>query len=699
MSERYRLGVDIGGTFTDAVLIDEESGSVMIEKVPTTPRDFSEGFLHATRRLSDKADVGPTLLSFIVHATTVATNAVLSQRGAQAGLLATEGFQDVLEIARQVRYELYNLQTEKPAPLIPRRHCVGVPERLDHRGEVVTPLDEAAVVRAIDLLLEQGVESVAVCFLHSYLNPVHERQAAEIIRRRNPDLPVSLSSDVAPEIREYWRASTAAANAYVIPVVRTYLERLERKLEGAGIGTDVHIMQSSGGIMSADDAMKRPVRMLESGPAAGVTAAAHFAKLMGLPDAISFDMGGTTAKVGLILDGRPSVLPEFEVGSASGSGTGLAKGSGYPILAPVIDLVEVGAGGGSIAWIDPGGLMRVGPQSAGADPGPVSYRRGGTEPTVTDANLVLGRLDPDSLVGGELQLSREAAREAIAAKCAWPLGMDVNEAAMGIVEIANTTMVGAMRLISVQRGYDPRDFTLVTTGGAGPLHANRLAQELGVPSIVVPPSPGVASALGMLVTNLRYDYRLTRLQPLADLRLDELNSLFARLESEARVAMKDRGLNEDHTVLERYLDLRYVGQSWNLSVPVPRTELGVADVGKLREAFDSQHERRYGFSVPDEPVELVNVGLSATGIVRKPKLREVPKGGASPDAALIAKKAVYFAESGGFTDAPFFDRYRLQVGNVVRGPAVIQEMDATTVIHPGYTAEVARHGVLLIQIE
>ncbi|MDP9222388.1 MAG: hydantoinase/oxoprolinase family protein, partial [Actinomycetota bacterium] len=436
----YRVGVDIGGTFTDGVLVDEGSGDIWIEKVLTTPADRSIAFLDVTERLAQRVALQKDELRYIMHATTTATNAVIERRGARAALLVTEGFRDVLEIQRQVRHEVYNLQTEKPTPLIPRRYCLEIPERLDYRGQTIVELDESAVEHAVEMLRAEGIKSIAVCFLHAYRNPEHEQRAGNIIRRLYPSATVSLSSEIAPEIREYWRASSTAVNAYIAPIVEQYLTGVEEKLRAAGFRTGVHIMQSNGGVTTAAIAKARPIHLIESGPAAGVRAAAFVSELMGQSDSISFDMGGTTAKMGLIRDGQPKVLPEFEVGAGSFSGAGLTKGSGYPVLGAVVDVVEVGAGGGSLGWIDAGGLLRVGPRSAGADPGPVCYGRGGTEPTITDANLVLGRLNPRYFLGGALGLDAEAARDAVRTECAEPLKMDVVEAAMGIIEIANATM-------------------------------------------------------------------------------------------------------------------------------------------------------------------------------------------------------------------------------------------------------------------
>jgi N-methylhydantoinase A len=727
------MAVDVGGTFTDAVLVHDGAGIVGIDKVLTTPRDPSEGFLHAVDRLSSRMGVEPAALLAILHGTTIATNALLERRGTEAALLVTEGFRDILEIARQVRHELYNLQTEKPAPLIPRQRCLEIPERVRWSGEVLVPLDERAVSAAAEQLRELGVESVAICFLHAYRNPAHERRAAEIVRDTWPGASISLSSDVAPEIREYWRASTTVTNAYIRPTVQRYLERVEEALNRKGFAGTLHIMQSSGGMMSAGTARLRPIHMLESGPAAGVAAAAFIVRIAGrssrpagredrreatpsqgaaheagdLRDAISFDMGGTTAKVGLIRGGQPSIRTEFEAGAATGTGAGLQKGSGFPILAPVMDLVEVGAGGGSLAWIDAGHLLRVGPRSTGADPGPACYGRGGTSPTVTDANLVLGRLDPDRFLGGRLRLDVDAATRAIEQACARPLGLNVVEAAMGIVDIANAAMYQAMRLISVQRGYDPREFALVAFGGAGPVHANLLAQELGIPRVLVPPSPGVASALGMLSTNVRHDYRITRLQRLEDTRRDDLDRMFRELEDRAMASLREEGFPPDQIHLHRSLDLRYVGQSWKLNVTCEGD--GALDPLHLKRVFDQLHEQQYGYAVDDEPVEVVNLALSAEGIIPRLHLRELAGDGASgaegtdashgcarhPTAQTV--RPVYFRETGGFTDTPVYDRYQVVAGATIPGPAIVAEMDATTVIHPGYRAHVDRFGILSIE--
>jgi len=694
----YRLGVDVGGTFTDGVLIDEQSGAISIDKLLTTPDDPSEAFLQVAIRLVDKLGLDPPQVRYIMHAMTTATNAVIERRGARAGLLVTAGFRDVLEIQRQVRHELYNLQTDKPPPLILRRHCLEIAERLDYQGHVLVPIDLDSVARAVERLAGAGIDSVAVCFLHAYRNPAHEQQAAEVIRRIHPRATVSLSSEIAPEIREYWRASTTVVNAYVAPVVARYLGKVEERLEQAAFVPDVHVMQSNGGVTTAAVAKQRPIALIESGPAAGVRVAAFVAEQMGFRDALSFDMGGTTAKMGLVRDGQPRVLQEFEVGAGSFSGAGLVKGSGYPILTAVVDLVEVGAGGGSLGWIDGGGLLRVGPRSAGAKPGPACYGRGGAEPTITDANLVLGRLNPDYFLGGQLRLNVDAACVALDSRCAQPLGIDRVVAAMGIVDIANATMGQAMRLVTVQRGLDPRAFCMVAFGGAGPAHANALAAALGIPVVLIPPAPGVAAALGMLVSDLRHDYRATHLQPLAGAHAADLAAIFHDFAASADATLAGEGVPAERIRLERYLDMRYIGQSWKLSVPLGPEDLADdAALMRLKSAFDQLHETTYSYCAPDDQAEIVNLGMLATGLMPRIELRAVPTGERSPCAAHTSTREVFFGEDSGFVPSNVFDRYLLRVGNMIEGPAIIEEVDSTTVVHPGYEAEVGQFGVLMLR--
>ncbi len=697
----FRLGIDIGGTFTDGALVDERSGALSIVKVLTTPANPAEGFMEAVARAQAKAGVGPAALSMLVHATTIATNAIIEGHIARIGLLATEGFRDVLEIGYQIRPRLYDIFQAKPRSLVPRRWCHGVPERLDHEGRVLTPLDEAALRRSIAQLKAEGVEAVVVCFLHAYINPVHERRAAEILRAEWPEAFLSVSSEECPEFREFPRASTAAVNAAVMPVVSRYVDRIQSGLRERGIAAPFYVMQSNGGVMSGEAAKARPVYMVESGPAAGVIAAGALAQAMGYANVISFDMGGTTAKVGMVQDGQPKVSTEYEVGSQAHSPLGEGKGSGYPVRTPVIDLVEVGAGGGSLAWIDAGGSLRVGPQSAGAAPGPVCYGRGGRHPALTDANLVLGRLNPDYFLGGALKLDAAAAHAALEREIAGPLGLEPLRAAEGIVEIANAGMIAAMRLVSVQRGYDPRDFVLVAFGGAGPLHANALAAELGMRTILIPPSPGVASAIGLLMTDIKHEFVATRRTLLSQTDPAELSALCADFEAQGQALLSGERERWETVSLVRTCDLRYKGQSHELRVVLPGGALGPAELARTQALFEEEHRRAYGYVAAEDPIELVNLRLTAMGRLPALPRQRVARGSGDPAAARKGQRPLWLrtaadAAMGESVQTPVYDRYRLRAGDVLPGPAVVEEMDSSTVVLPGYTARTDEFGNLLI---
>ena len=696
MTFRYRLGVDIGGTFTDATLINETTGEIRVGKVPSTPQDPSHGFMEATHRILREADVSPDEVGYVVHGTTVATNSIIEGKVARTGFVTTDGFRDLLEIQRQIRPSLYDLQFEKPRPLTPRYLCFGVPERLDAQGNVLTPLDESAVRQVAEQLRQEDVESIAVCFLHSYINPNHEKRTGEILREALPDTVISLSSEVAPEFREYFRASTTVINASISPVVGRYLQSIEARLRAEGLEAELLVMQSSGGVFTFAAASEKPVFMVESGPAAGVIAATYLGTTLGYPEVISFDMGGTTAKAGLIQNGTPRITKDYEVGAAAQTGVGASRGAGYPIRTPVIDLVEIGAGGGSIAWVDSGGVLRVGPQSAGADPGPVCYGAGGTEPTITDANLVLGRLNPSFFLGGEIELDVNTARRAIQEKCADPLNLDVVEAAHGIVEIANAAMVNALRLVSVQRGYDPRDFVLTAFGGAGPVHANRLAAEIDVPTTIIPMSPGTTSAMGLLVTDLKHDYSTTLIQHVDQLDTAAVEETYQELEAQGGASLEREEVRQEDISFLRQVDMRYVGQSYELTVPLPAEQLDASKIDRVLEQFHVEHDRAYGYSAPTEPVEFVNLRLTAIGRIAKPRLRELEGNNTDIAAAQKATRSVYFAESDGYVECPIYDRYLLGPSCVLTGPAIVEESDSTTVIHPGYRAQVDRFGNLIL---
>ena len=699
MTSKHRLGVDIGGTFTDATLIDEESGEVRIAKVPSTPSDPSDGFITAALRVLREAGVPPSGLGYVVHGTTVATNAIIEGNTARTAFLTTEGFSDMLEIARQTRPSLYDLRFVKPRPLVPRYLCFGIPERLDARGAVVTPLDEASVADVARELIAEGVESVAVCFLHSYANADHEERTGRILREALAGVPVSLSTELAPEFREYFRASTTVVNASVRPVVAQYLKGIEERLRHEGVKAELLVMQSSGGVFTFEAAMEQPVSMVESGPAAGVIAATYLGQTLGYSDVISFDMGGTTAKAGLVQDGSPKITKEYEVGATASPGSGASRGKGYPIRTPVIDLVEIGAGGGSIAWVDSGGAMRVGPQSAGADPGPACYGKGGTEPTVTDANLVLGRLNPEYLLGGELSVDIDSARRAISEKCAGPLGMSLVEAAVGIVEIANAAMVNALRLVSVQKGYDPRDFALIAFGGAGPVHANRLAEELGAPTTVVPTSPGTTSAIGLLASDLKHEYASTLIRHLDGLDPQKVEAVYVRLEDQGKAALVREGISPEHMAFIRQVDLRYVGQSYELTIQASTGTFGQDSLDAVEATFHGEHERAYGHSATSEPVESVSLRSIAVGSISRPTLGAPVRSGADAAGSGPGVRPVYFSETGDYVDCPVYDRYLLTSGETVEGPAIVEEMDSTTVVHPGWAAEVDRFRNLLITMQ
>lgn len=684
-----RIGIDVGGTFTDGILIDEDSGSFTIAKVPSTPSDPSDGFMTAVRRLvEDHQAVGWTDMEYLVHATTVVTNAVIEGKTSRSAFLVTAGFRDLLEIGRQTRSSLYDPQFQKLPPLVPRRHVFEIPERLDAQGRVVRPLDLATVSDIARRLVEQGIETVAVCLLHSYRNPDHEQRVAEVLTVEAPGLMVSLSSDVAPEFREYVRASTTVINAAVRPPVARYLGRISRQVADAGAEAGLFMMQSNGGVTDFASAAERPVSMVESGPAAGVIAARSVARALGTPDAFSFDMGGTTAKVGLIQGGEPRVVKDYEVGAvARAAGRG---GSGYPIRTPVVDLVEIGAGGGSIAWIDEGRGLRVGPTSAGADPGPVCYRRGGEQPTVTDANVVLGYLPP-SLLGGEMALDVDAATAAVTT-IADAMDVDVKRAAAGIVDIVNENMFGALRLVSVQQGYDPRDFALVAFGGAGPLHANALGRLMGSWPVIIPPSPGVLCAYGDATTRLRNEAARTFIRRFSETSDEQVAGILRELEAEASHAVAADGDRDDDGTTTRFqVDVRYHGQGFELPVEVDVDGFALEQVGA---EFDTEHEQLFTFAL-DAEHEIVNLRAVVLSSESTVEAEHIDAGDDDPAAAATGTTSVYV--DGRDVDATLYDRAALRAGNRIAGPAIVTEMDSTTLVLPGHTGEVDQFGNILVR--
>lgn len=697
MGRSFRVGVDIGGTFTDLVAVEEATGRVQVTKVPTVPADPSEGFLHALDRALSSFGIAPKEIAFAAHGTTVATNTIIQGQGARCGLITSAGFSDVLEIAYQTRPSLYDILYEKPKPLIPRNLCRGVRERTGADGEEIVPLDEADLERAARGLIAEGVEGIAIAFLHSYREPRNERRAAAVIREIAPDLPVILSSDVCPEYREYPRTSTTVVNAVLVPKVGPYIARLERRLAEIGLRAGLHLMTSSGGIMAAAKARAFPVHLVESGPAAGVIGAAFVAQGLATPGMadriLALDIGGTTAKVSMVDHGMPALADEFEVGAAAVATITAARGQGYPVKTPVISLIEIGAGGGSIASIDPGGALAVGPESAGADPGPACYGRGGDRPTLTDCNLLLGRLNPDYFLGGALSVDVGRARAAVELGLAKPLGTSVEAAARAAIDIADAKMVAALRFVSIQRGIDPRDYMLVPSGGAGPVHACAIATSLGISRVLIPPTPGLNSALGLLATDIKHE--MVRSWFRRTLRSDTADLLAAleELAGTGRAHLAEEGVPEGSRDIIRECELCYVGQSFALRVRVPDSS---ADVMRdLDAAFRAAHRKLYGFASDSEPTMIVNLRVTALGRVDRPRLTALLRGDGDCRRALKDCRRVWFDAA---VECPIYDRAGLLAGDVIEGPAIIEQMDTTTVLPPYSRTTADPSGSLIVAL-
>lgn len=680
----WRVGVDSGGTFTDICIADADSGAIRVWKVPSTPDDPSRAIAGGMiEGLARTGTASATDVTYFGHGTTVATNALIQHRGAATGLITTAGFRDLLEIGRQRRPHLFDLQCDKPPLLVPRHLRMEVPERLRYDGRIETPLDETAVRMAARTLKAAGVQSVAVMFLYAYVDARHEARVRALLAEEFPEAFVTCSHEVAPEFREFERLSTTVVNAYLGPVMARYIERLGPRLDAMGLSGPRHITQSNGGVMSFATARSQAVRTVLSGPATGVVGAMKVAALSGFADLITFDMGGTSTDVSLIENGRPKLAGEMEV-------------HGYPLKTPMLDIHTVGAGGGSIAHLDAGGHLKVGPRSAGSVPGPVCYGLGNTEPTVTDANVVLQVLNPDYLLAGRMRIDRAKAEAAVAA-FASPLGLDVMAAAQGILSVVTANMAKAIRLISVQRGHDPRDYTLVAFGGAGPLHAARLARELEIPRVLVPRNPGILCALGLLMTDLQTNYALTRLLPVTDAALDIMAEVFAGLEARADAWFESEGIAVSDQRLQRTLDMRYEGQNHELSIAVPEGLGADALLTVLRQEFEHRHQQMYGYVAAGEPIEAVTFRIEATGAVRQARIERQPATQAPLGSALMHRRDVWLPERGGFLACPVYDRDRLEPGHRIEGPAVIEQMDTTTLVLPGQTATVDAYLSLILQ--
>jgi N-methylhydantoinase A len=693
MTQSWRIGVDIGGTFTDVVLVEEVSGRVDVVKVPTTPRDFARGVLGALETATRTRGVAPRDVAWLAHATTVVTNALLEGKGARTALITTRGCRDVLELRRSARASLFDLFQDAPAVLVPRHLRLEVTERLDAQGRVVEPLQMADVDDAIDFVKRHDVEAVAVSLLFSFLDDAHERAIGERLRAALPDRPVFLSSEVLPEIREFERASTTAVCAYVGPILASYLGRLEGAVASMGLPAP-HVMGSSGGVFTVAEGLRMPAMAVESGPAAGVIAAALVGRRLGAERVISFDMGGTTAKASLIERGEITTTSEYEVGGG-GNVRRWLHGTGHPIRVPVIDLAEVSAGGGSIAWIDPGGALRVGPESAGAEPGPVCYGQGGERPTVTDADMVLGYLNPVALLGGALPVDRARAVAAIEAHVARPLGLTALAAAAGIVDVVDAGMAAALRIVSVERGHDPRESTLIAFGGAGPVHAARLAQELEIPRVVVPPIPGGFSALGLVASDVRRDYARTFYAPLASARLDELARIWADMDAAAGAMLDGAGVPPERREITRSADLRYQRQAYELTVPAAGGPVTRDLLARLATDFHERHRQTYGHASAEEPVQLVNVRVAAVGRLAGLDLTRAARGGPASSGAPRTSREAYFRESG-LVRVDVLAREDL-AGAERPGPVIIESMDTTVVVPPGWSCRAGDQGCIVLE--
>jgi N-methylhydantoinase A len=676
-----RLGIDVGGTFTDLLLFDERSGAMRLLKTPSTPSDQSVGILNGIQQLIEETGVPASEISALLHGTTVSTNIVLEEKGARVGLLVTENFEQVLHLARsQTPGPLAGwIIMQKPDPLADLELTRGIRERVSARGDVITPLDEVSARKAVRELIELGAEAITISLLHSYANPQHEQRLKAIVEEIEPDMTVSLSSEILPEFREYERTLVTVMNAYVRPSMRRYLNGFADKLNSIQFQPSVNIVRSDGGLMSVERASQSPVHTMLSGPAGGVSGAAFMASLAGYPQALGFDMGGTSTDVSLIQDGIPTISRQTTIGY-------------YPIKVPSVDVHSVGAGGGSIAHVPMTGALRVGPESAGAVPGPACYGKGGDRPTVTDANVVLGRLPP-RLLGGKMMLDTKASEEAVG-KIARALSLDLHQAAQGILDIVNENMLGAFRLVTVQKGLDPRDFALVAFGGAGPLHGNAMATLAGCYPTIVPPTPGVLSALGFLYSDVKNEFAQTFVRTIDEADPSQIADILTKLGRDARAWLREEGVDESRQRINYEADVRYFRQGYEFSMEIDPDRLGSGALNDLATRFGLAHERVYGFKL-DHPVELVNVRAVGVGAVQKMNLPKFEKEGPDAAHAVVEQHRAYFDAA--FVSANIYDRNLLRAGNRVRGPAIIVQMDATTVIHPNHTGEVDEYLSILIK--
>lgn len=670
----YKVGIDTGGTFTDIVLFNDESKEVVMTKVPSTPKNPAEGIINGIQKITERKGITFGDIELLIHGTTVATNAILENKGAKTALLVTEGFKDVLGIRRQDRPMMYDFFAQKPTALIPRRLRYEISERISYDGNILKPLNADQVKDVVIQLKKENVQAVAICLLHSYTNPQHEIQLKEMLEKELPeDVKISISYEIVPEIREYERMSTTILNSYVHPVMERYLSYLDKELKLKGFTEEIHVMQSNGGIMSREKAAAQCINTAVSGPAAGVVGSTYLSKLAGSENVITVDMGGTSFDICLAYKNKISLTKQTEIG-------------GHAIKVPMIDIHTIGAGGGSIGWIDEGGALRVGPQSAGATPGPACYNKGGQEPTVTDANLLLGRIDPDFYLGGEMKVDKSLSFNAIKTKIADPLGISVEAAAEGIIRVVNAGMEKGIRYVSVEKGYDPREFAMVSFGGAGSLHALEMAENLDIAKVIVPLMPGVNSAWGLLMSDFRHDFTRTYMKKASEIDFEDINKQFNERIVEAGNMIRSEGVPDECVSFYKQADIAYYGQGYELTIPFPAGDINEKNFADVTNAFHKAHEDAYGYCLPDSEIAIVNIGVSAIGALPRPELIRYPIEKGDGKQAIKAIRKVYL--HGEYRDVTIYDRYLLKSGDEFLGPCIIEQNDTTTLVWPEQRCEV-----------
>lgn len=679
----YRIGIDVGGTFTDVTLLNSETGRYYTYKLSSTLQDQSLAIANGTKETLELYGVPVSEIEYFGHGTTVATNMIIERKGAKTALITTKGFRDLLEIGRQTRPSLYNIMEDKPETLVKRSLRKEISERVTAKGDILRDVDRDEVRAVLKELKEQGVESIAVCFLFSFLNSRNEKIVEDCIKEVWPEAYYSVSSTILPEFREFERLSTTVINSYLGPRMKMYIHNLRQRIKEVGVTVEPYITQSNGGVMSISSTIQTPVQTALSGPSAGVMGAVYIAEAAGFKDIITYDMGGTSTDVSLVKDG----IAEY---------TTKRKVCGLPSGVPMIDVHAVGAGGGSIAQIDNAGALKVGPESAGANPGPAAYGLGNENPVVTDANLVLGRINPHYVLGGRLKIDAELSKKAVKTKIADPMGIGTEEAALGIVKVVNSNMARAIRVITVEKGHNPSDFTLVAYGGAGPLHAVHLAQEMGIRTVLIPPAPGALCALGLLTADIKKSYVRTAIASYDEMTPEQINAVMSSLRDEGSAWLDSEKVPSERRKFHGIAEMRYVGQNYELQVEIPTENITVSDIEKMKQDFFVAHEKNYGYYNPNAPVQFVNFRCEATGIVKKPNLAELETTLDDPSKAEIGRRVVHFEESGA-VDCPVYDRAKFGRAERVNGPCIIEQMDSTTVVPPNTWFSIDKFGNLIIR--